>query len=323
MELIIEEINRGKKLIGRHKFSGQQIQVGRGYDNDIILTDPHVCAQHLKLKFFDDCWHVIDLNSLNGSLFKGNKNLSDWQKIESGDIITLGKTQLRFISPKHPVAASVEFSIVEDIVEYLGRWPVVFFMLLLFAGISGWQIYLNVPTKEVNYTQISVIAIGITLGYAIWPLFCSLMSHLNKQEIRISQQLGFSFLIFNLFWFLDFFELFFEFNLSSQWSIYWLSFFAAIFLTALLFWFNFYIGFTQTASRRLKMSIGLSVFIYAGMYLYDLSEQPQYQFRPSYNSTIMTPGFHLSEPSSAEQFIQQSNTLFKRVEDKAKDAKAN
>ena len=70
MEIIIEEITRGHKLIARHKFLQDNINIGRGYDNDIIMADPHICAQHLGLNFNGEHWVLNDEDTINGSFYE-------------------------------------------------------------------------------------------------------------------------------------------------------------------------------------------------------------------------------------------------------------
>ncbi|TRX57819.1 FHA domain-containing protein [Thalassomonas sp. M1454] len=319
MELIIEEINRGKKLIGRHKFFTNEIQVGRGYHNDMILSDPHVCANHISLKCVDDEWFIEDLGSINGTTIGKKTKITHPQKIQSGDVIVLGKTQLRFILPAHPVVASVKFSAVENVVEMLGRWSVIAALLAVFTGLNVTFMYLNMPTKEVNYNSLFLWGFGLTLAYSLWPLFCSLMAHLNKRETRISDQLGISFLIINLFWIIDFLEAFLGFNGSSDWSGQWFTLLLAIGLTYAMFWFNFYIAFEQTTKRRVKFALGLTTFIYGSLFVYDLSNQPEFKSYPLYNSTIMSPTFAIASPISPDEFISNSDSLFKAVDEESKE----
>lgn len=313
MELIIEEINRGKKLIGRHKFATHEVQIGRGYHNDMILSDPHVCANHISLKNVNDEWFIEDLGSINGTTIGKTNKISHTQKIQSGDVIQLGKTQLRFILPAHPVAASVKFSAVENVVEKLGRWSIIMVLLAVFSGLNILFMYLNMPTKEINYNSLFLWGFGLTLGYALWPLFCSLMAHLNKQETRISDQLGITFLIINMFWIIDFLEAFLGFNGSNTWSGQWFTLLLAVALTYTMFWFNFYIAFEQTAKRRVKFALGLTTFIYGSLFVYDLSNQPEFKAYPVYNSTIMSPTFAIASPISPDEFISNSDTLFEKV----------
>ncbi len=319
MEIIIEEISRGKKLIGRHKFATSQIQIGRGYDNDIILSDPHVCANHLNLECIDGQWFIKDLESLNGSRMGSKKVLIKQQPIHSGDIVTIGKSQLRFMMPDHPVVSSVKFNVIENIVEYLGRWPIILLMLSVFTVLNIMMMYLNSPSKEINYNSLVLWGLTLTLGYTIWPLICSLMSHLNKHEVRIGNQIGATFVIINLFWLVDFVEAFFGFNLSSNWSLNWFLLALSFALAFTMFWLNFYIAFEQSRQRRIKIALGLTTFIYGSLFLYDLSNEPEFRTFPVYNSTIMSPAFLIAKPSTPAEFINNSTDLFEVVEQQAKE----
>lgn len=310
MELIIEEISRGKKLIGRHKFSTSTVNVGRAYNNDIILSDPHICPEHLSLKCEEGIWYIKDLESLNGSVFANKQPLTQWHALESGDIIRLGKTQLRFYLPNHPVSKSVEFSELENAVEYFGRWSMIIAMVALFGLINFALLYLNDPNKEIVYSQLFIGVISVTLGYALWPLLCSLMAFLNKHEPRVGSQLGVSFVIINLFWIIDFIDAFLGFNISSQWSWQWLLAVISIGLTFTLFWFNFYIAFEQSAKRRIRIAAGLTLLIYGGLYMSKLSDKPEFNPYPVYNSTVLTPIFSVAPASSSDEFIKQSDELF-------------
>ncbi|WNC68270.1 FHA domain-containing protein [Thalassotalea nanhaiensis] len=310
MELIIEEISRGKKLIGRHKFATSTVNVGRAYNNDIILSDPHICPEHLALKCEDGIWYIKDLESLNGSVFANKQPLTQWQALVSGDIIRLGKTQLRFYLPNHPVSKSVEFSELENAVEYFGRWSMIIAMVALFGLINFAMLYLNDPNKEIVYSQLFIGVISVTIGYALWPLLCSLMAFLNKHEPRVGSQLGVSFVIINMFWILDFIDALLGFNISSQWSWHWLLAAASIGLTFSLFWFNFYIAFQQSPKRRFRIAAGLTIIIYGGLYMNELSDKPEFNPYPVYNSTVLTPIFSVAPASSSDEFIKQSDDLF-------------
>ena len=68
MEIIIEEISHGHKLLSRQKFAPNNITIGRGYDNDIIISDPHVCPEHLQLHFNGEHWLVDDQGSIKSVL---------------------------------------------------------------------------------------------------------------------------------------------------------------------------------------------------------------------------------------------------------------
>ena len=220
MEIIIEELSHGHKLLSRQKFASNNITIGRGYDNDIIISDPHVCADHLQLHFNGEDWLVDDQGSVNGSYLENSKDNVIQHKVRSGDIITIGKSQVRFVFPSHPVAESIAISPFENLIN-IARHPIALALsMVFFALIAGWIINLN-NANEVTLTQMLVPTIGLTLGFALWPAGIALVSHLTKHDARFWTQMGISFIFFNLMWLSDIFENIVHFNTSSNFSMLW------------------------------------------------------------------------------------------------------
>lgn len=318
MEIIVEEISRGHKLIGRHKFLKECVLIGRGYQNDIIVSDPHVCSEHLKIEFDGEHWTVSDSNSINGSFIENHKDLLYKHHVKSGDIITLGKSQIRIVFPNHPVEESVTFSPFENIID-IARHPITLICsVLLFACVAGFLYYLN-SSKEVTFTQLLVPSIKMTLIFALWPAGIAIVSLLTKHDTRILSQLGICFIFFNLMWLNDILERFVQFNTSSQWPFMWLLTLIPIVLSFCLFWFNCSIGFHTTKHRRIVVSLGLTVLLFGGSALINLSKKPEFTPYPKYNATLMTPSFHVTSTSTVDEFIKDSTKLFNKVTDKTKE----
>ena len=312
MEIIIEEISRGHKLIGRHKFLKDTISIGRGYQNDIIVSDPHVCSEHLTMEFNGEHWLISDSGSVNGSFIEDHKDLLYQYPVKSGDIITLGKSQIRIMFPNHPVEESVTFSPFENIVD-IARHPVILICsILLFACVAGFLYYLN-SAKEVTFTQLLVPSIKMTLIFALWPAGVAIVSLLTKHDTRILSQLGICFIFFNLMWLNDILERFVQFNVSSQWPFMWVIALIPIGLSFCLFWFNCSIGFHTTEQRRIAIAFGLTVLLFGGSALINLSKKSDFTPYPKYNATLMTPNFHVTSTTTVDEFIEDSETLFEKV----------
>lgn len=312
MEIIIEEISKGHKLIGRHKFTQQSITLGRGYQSDIIISDPHVCAEHLNFNYDGEHWLVSDANTINGSFLENNKQVIKQHKVQSGDVITLGKSQIRVLFPNHHIEESITFSPFENLINIARHPATIAFSIVLFAFVTGFTFYLN-NGKEVTFTQLLVPAISMTLMFALWPAAISVVSHLTKHDARITSQLGISFIFFNLMWISDIIERFVQFNVSSQWPFIWLVAVVPLGLAFGLFWFNCSIGFHTSERRRLAVSIGLIIILFGGSELIKLSKKPEFTPRPQYNATLMTPSFNITASASVDEFIEDSNKLFEKT----------
>jgi len=90
-------VGRRALLIGedRHNvLSGERVVVGRSRDCDVVLSDPNVSRRHAELRREAMGWEVVDLGSTNG--IKVNGRRQDHARLEPGDRITLGLTDLTF-----------------------------------------------------------------------------------------------------------------------------------------------------------------------------------------------------------------------------------
>jgi hypothetical protein len=309
MEIIIEEISHGHKLLGRHKFATTDISIGRGYDNDIIISDPHVCADHLQLHFNGEHWLVNDQGSINGSYLEDSKDNVIQHRVRSGDIITIGKSQIRLVFPSHPVVESIAISPFESLIN-LARHPMALALSIsLFGLIAGWIINLN-NANEVTLTQMLVPTIGLTLGFALWPAGIALVSHLTKHDARFWTQMGISFIFFNLMWLSDIFENIVHFNTSSNFSMIWIIAIIPLLLAFGLFWLNCYVGFHMTLRRRNVVALSLVLLLFGGSFVVQMSKQPDFNPRPQFDTTIMSPAFLFTPSSNVERFVSDSSKLF-------------
>lgn len=322
MEVIIEQLSRSHKLISRHKFDDNEvINVGRGYTNDIIVAEPHVCAEHLRLTFDGYNWHVLDRGSINGSFIEATDEQFTDHIIQSGDIICIGKCLIRLILPDHPVAETVRFSPFERLVDFARQPLIMTLNLLLFLAIAAWTFYLNKPT-EVNWQHIAAPALGMTLGFTAWPILVSLVSQFTKNEARILYQVGISFVFFNLMWFSEILESIVNFNSSAHWSIAQVVTLIPIALAFCLFWLNCYIGFHMKPVRRIVAATCLTTLLFGGTYLVQLSKKPEFSPLPSYDATLMVPALLFAPSTDVDSFVNDTKALFEQTQKEAAKEKA-
>lgn len=318
-ELIIEEISRNHKLLHRHKLNKPSIHIGRDYHNDIILADPHVCPSHISIDFIDRQWQITDNQTINGTFVENSrktKHEANQHIISDGDVISLGKSQLRLLFSDHTVAPTLAFSPFESFINLMRHPLALFISITFFMLIVSSLIYLNKPI-EGNFSQLLVPAISMTLGFALWPAGVSLVSHLTKQDARLMTQLGVSFVLFNLMWFSKIIEHIATFNSSSNNMLPLFITLTSLILAFFLFWLNSYIGFQVSSKRRIAISAGLTLLLFSGSYLIEYSKKPEFDPRPNYNATIMMPSFLLATSSNVDQFIESSNKLFDKTSKKA------
>ena len=77
---------------------GKSYSIGRGIDNDFVLTDIAVSRKHFDLRIENDAWVLVDRGSGNGTLINGNVEDAPFL-LAHGDQIEIGNTTFRFDIP--------------------------------------------------------------------------------------------------------------------------------------------------------------------------------------------------------------------------------
>ena len=78
----------------RREVDKRRVVFGRSKDCDFQLADPNVSRRHAELRQEGSAYWLVDLDSTNGSQVNGRRTTR--AKLESGDVITLGSTDLVF-----------------------------------------------------------------------------------------------------------------------------------------------------------------------------------------------------------------------------------
>ena len=77
---------------------GKSYTIGRGLDNDVVLTDIAVSRKHFDLRHEDGSWVIVDHGSGNGTVVNGNIEDNPFM-LANGDTIEIGNTTFRFDHP--------------------------------------------------------------------------------------------------------------------------------------------------------------------------------------------------------------------------------
>lgn len=74
---------------------GDEVVVGRSSENGVSIPDTSVSRKHVLLRKTPEGWAASDMGSGNGTLVNGEA-IAEETLLKSGDVITLGDTELRF-----------------------------------------------------------------------------------------------------------------------------------------------------------------------------------------------------------------------------------
>lgn len=160
------------------------VRIGRALDNDLILSDSHVAAHHMRIATAGDGLALVPAESRNGVLL-GRRRL------QGGDTATLqahgepaewtiGRTRLRLRLPGHQLAPEVAIAPTTPLSRR--GVPIVIALLVLIAA-RAFGVYLDNDPDNLAQAE-SVALLSGFVGGAVW---CAAWALLSKTFTRQAQ----------------------------------------------------------------------------------------------------------------------------------------
>jgi len=172
----VEILSRNQEIAARFRLPGAEARIGRGYSNDIILDDPYVAAEHLRL-FRDEAGQLVveDLGSANGVYLNGNPQRLARIIVDGQQPIRIGRTFLRI--------REANFAVEPERVGIPDRkrLPIVLAAVLgvVLLSLGEIRIWLGQSSEVQPMTYLGpLLTLGVTvLGWAgIWALLSRIFS---------------------------------------------------------------------------------------------------------------------------------------------------
>ena len=100
----VEILSRHREVTARFRIAASEARIGRGYDNDVIVDDPYVAANHLRI-FRDEAgqWIAEDTGSANGTFIDGVRTRQSRFAIDGKQLIRIGQTLVRIREANYAV----------------------------------------------------------------------------------------------------------------------------------------------------------------------------------------------------------------------------
>ncbi len=152
------------------------LRIGRALDNDVVLADPHIAAQHLSIAPGEQGLALRAEQTRNGVLL-GRRRLHGGDSVALATIgepieLTVGRTALRLRLPGHVLAPELPLAPAGSVARRAA--PLVIAALLLIAG-ALFSTYLD--TDPEGFTRAAGNALlGGLVGAAVWCTAWALMS---------------------------------------------------------------------------------------------------------------------------------------------------
>jgi hypothetical protein len=179
-EVIVEVLDGRGRVQTRARLSRFPASIGRAFSNDVIIDDPYVDAQHLRL-VADDAEGVAieDAGSVNGSFEPGSSTRVTRVRVRPGLGLRIGETQLRFQDPDSPPAPTLvlreelSFSRLGDARIAV---PLALLVVLVFS-VTGWLGAYERGTVMKHVSTGVFVLLIVAFWAALWSLGSRVIQH--------------------------------------------------------------------------------------------------------------------------------------------------
>ncbi len=313
MEIIVEIVNRAHKTIERQKFD-RPIRIGRAFDNDFILTDTHISPHHAVIKE-DEAgkWYVQDLNSKNGIFTKRHRKVDGLLYLESGDEFVVGKVHLRVFAVNHPVSDTIGLSAWENFI-YVISHPFYFILILLasllfFSGVEYMDNFNKFAAKEF-FLEAAVVPLLAFVWAGVWAFVGRILRHETRFMAQCIVALVYLVAVTITAELLDVLA----FNVPDRTMVLIVKNVSQGILLFLLFSFNLRLASLKSPiNRMITANIAAWSLVSVTLFVSEVNA-PDFSPYPKYVANILPPSFLFAKKVSAEQFLLNSEFIFKEAQ---------
>lgn len=310
MKLIVELTGHAGD-IAHHVVERFPCTVGRGYDNDIIIPDPHASPRHLVIDHAETGWIVADADSMNGTSLNGSFFAGGKMLLVSGDKITVGNTLLRVFTPDHVVAPAVRMQKANPLFLWISK-PLNGTLLALAAGgftalASYTEMWSDKP-GAVTATVVGVAALIIVVWSACWSLAGRLIKHKSHFSSHIALASLYT-VASTLIWFVMTYIHFLSNESSFSWAL-------DIFLNFMLFTAFIYgclaLSATMDKKRRVSTALRFTVVMFAVFGGMTYLGSQEFSAEPLFPYLLEPYLANLAPADNIGEFMQSADKLFSK-----------
>jgi hypothetical protein len=308
-EMIIEECTRNGIHLCFHRVNALPVRLGRAFNNDIVIADPYVSPVHLIIEKGEHGWIAVDQGTKNGSFTGKDMKINETAELVSGDLVTIGRTQLRFWSPEHTVPRELNLPAQQSISR---RVVVPVLSVITLIGVSA---VLTMHQFLDNATRIKAITFfASALPYLFFPFLwagtCACAGFIVRRRANFALQLIVSncalfciLALTSLVGYVDYFTCSTTAADVTQYA-------GITMITVLLLFLNLSITTGIADLRRAIISAIIGIGIIATVALTDYAARFEKRITPEYSQSLKPPYAKIAKSIPLDLFIKECESLF-------------
>jgi len=166
----IEVLARDGEVRSRERIDSGEARIGRAFDNDVVVNDPHVAPHHLRIFRGEDGGLVAeDLQTVNGLYAEHGAQRVPRLALRDQPGLRIGRTILRVHDGSQAVAPEKPLTPPRAHARWDMGLAAALFLLILLLN------WLNLTT-EPNANAVLVPMIGLAIALAAWTGFWAVLS---------------------------------------------------------------------------------------------------------------------------------------------------
>lgn len=324
MAIVIELVSRSGSVVSIKSFNQDEVVIGRGFDSQVILHDPHVDPQHLKLSRdpVTGALKCQDLNTLNGTWFaqtnkkgaihKRGRKVSGDTRFYSGQTLQLGKSYIRVYDTHHHVSETLPLSQWEETSHKLDHWWLWSVLTLCLVVLQVWDSYLSQPLAA-KLSQNFLKACYPLLGAFVYAGIFAFLGRNYKHDPKLGSHFSIAVAVILALSLTDFVSPYFSAWLSIQdlsgvfGEVIWMAtIFGGCYLSLAL-------ATPLKKTARVVAACVIPVTLMISLLIGILS-QPQFKRYAEYDRNLIEPAWQSHSTVDVKTFVNQTDDLFVQLQ---------
>lgn len=210
--IFVEVLDRRGRTTERASVTRLPFRIGRGYDCDLILDDPHVEGLHAVIERNVEGELVLrDVESSNG-VVADERGALPVHAIDDELHVRLGRTQLRLRAPDYEIAAAIPIHERSRFGEWWREhWSATLVVPLVWLAVTAYGSF-RATTTEFDWIEQGTLAAWGLLAFGMWVGGWALLNRLLRHRTRFVAHSTAAFAIASI-------------STMSDWVFEWLRFF--------------------------------------------------------------------------------------------------
>jgi len=189
MESLILQIGgRAGRVRELVRSAGESVSIGRGFGNQVVLTDPYVAAEPASFDYEDGRWYFVNLDETNRVLRNGASLPAQRVALQAGDRLTVGRTEIRVFSPDFAVAPTRKLILSDWLHHDSIGWLIPLVALAVFNALDFSVDFLLDTTREIEWKEQVTDLLWVNTILLAWVGIWALNGRLVRHHAHFGQQ---------------------------------------------------------------------------------------------------------------------------------------